>query len=408
MIYYFLGLCFDRYIIERKLFMNRTLAPQHHHAHAIRILRSCTTKVKNFVAANTVLVIASVLAAASCFIVKPDAKYLGYFDLKTLTCLCCTLAVICALKNIRFFTIVARKIVTYAGNTRTLALALVYITFIGSMFLANDMALLTFLPLGYISLSATSKEKYMAPIFIFQNVAANLGGMLTPFGNPQNLYIYTKFNIPTGEFMSVMLLPFALSIVLFTLCCFFIPKESLTLDTSNEEKIAPKRTAFYLVLFVLAILTVFRIVPYYVCLPIVLFSVFFADKNALKKVDYPLLLTFVAFFLLAGNVSRIGVVNEFLSALLEKNTLLTSTLSCQIISNVPSAILLSEFTENWRELLVGVNIGGVGTLISSLASLITFREYASHNPTGVLGYIGRFSLFNFGLLAILTVTMLIV
>ena len=408
MIYYFLGLCFDRYIIERKLFMNRTLAPQHHQALAVRILCSCATKVKTFVAANTVLVIASVLAAASCFIVKPDAKYLGYFDLKTLTCLFCTLAVICALKNIRFFTIVARKIVTYAGNTRTLALALVYITFIGSMFLANDMALLTFLPLGYISLSATSKEKYMAPIFIFQNVAANLGGMLTPFGNPQNLYIYTKFNIPTGEFMSVMLLPFALSIVLFTLCCFFIPKESLTLDTSNEEKIAPKRTAFYLVLFVVAILTVFRIVPYYVCLPIVLFSVFFADKNALTKVDYPLLLTFVAFFLLAGNVSRIGVVNEFLSALLEKNTLLTSTLSCQVISNVPSAILLSEFTENWRELLVGVNIGGVGTLISSLASLITFREYTSHVKGKTLQYIGLFSAINFGFLIILTTVMLAV
>ena len=182
----------------------------------------------------------------------------------------------------------------------------------------------------------------------------------------------------------------------------------MTLDTSNEEKIAPKRTAFYLVLFVLAILTVFRIVPYYICLPIVLISVFFADKNALTKVDYPLLLTFVAFFLLAGNVSRIGVVNEFLSALLEKNTLLTSTLSCQVISNVPSAILLSEFTENWRELLVGVNIGGVGTLISSLASLITFREYTSHVKGKTLQYIGLFSAINFGFLIILTTVMLAV
>jgi Na+/H+ antiporter NhaD/arsenite permease-like protein len=277
------------------------------------------------------------------------------------------------------------------------------------MFLANDMALLTFLPLGYISLSATGKEKYMAPIFILQNIAANLGGMLTPFGNPQNLYIYTKFNVPTLEFMGIMELPFLLSIVLFTVCCLvFIPKESLALNDDAKETVSPARTVFNLVLFALTILTVFRIVPYYICLPIILVSVLITDKKALAKVDYPLLLTFVCFFLLAGNVARIGAVSNFFSAMLEKNTLLTSVLSCQVISNVPSAILLSEFTENWRELLVGVNIGGVGTLISSLASLITFREYTSHVKGKTLQYIGLFSALNFGFLIILTTVMMIV
>ncbi len=391
--------------------MNRSPALRPHHSHNLHLgslLHHIADSAKNFAAKNTVLVIAATLALISCFIVKPDAEYLGYFDLKTLTCLFCTLAVICALKNIRFFTITARKIVKCAGNTRTLSLALVYITFIGSMFLANDMALLTFLPLGYISLSATGKEKYMAPIFIFQNIAANLGGMLTPFGNPQNLYIYTKFNIPTGEFMSVMLLPFVLSIILFTACCFFIPKEPLTLESNENETFSRGRTVFYLVLFALTILTVFRLIPYYICLPIILVAILFSDRKALLKVDYPLLLTFTAFFLLAGNVSRIGAVNDFFSFLLEKNALLTSVLSCQAISNVPSAILLSEFTENWRELLVGVNIGGVGTLISSLASLITFREYTSHIKGKTLRYIGLFSALNFGFLIILTSVMLIV
>ena len=267
--------------------MNKTSAIHHNHRHAphaSEVIRRVCGVIKKFISKNTVLVIAAALAIISCFIVKPDSQYLAYFDFKTLTCLFCTLAVICALKNIRFFTIVAKKIVTSTGNTRTLSLALVYITFIGSMFMANDMALLTFLPLGYISLSSTGKEKYMAPIFILQNVAANLGGMLTPFGNPQNLYIYTKFNIRTSEFISVMFLPFAVSIVLFTLGCLFIPKESLNLNSDNIERIDPKRTAFYLVLFALAILTVFRIIPYYVCLPIVLIAVFFADKSALKKV----------------------------------------------------------------------------------------------------------------------------
>lgn len=388
--------------------MNRALISQKRNKPSLRAIAiRCAHAIYDFAKANTVLCIAATLAIASCFIVKPDAEYLGYFDLKTLTCLFSTLAVICALKNVKFFTIVARKIVTLAGNTRTLALTLVYITFIGSMFLANDMALLTFLPLGYISLAATKKEKFMAPIFILQNISANLGGMLTPFGNPQNLYIYTKFNIPTGEFMRIMAIPFAVSIILFTVCCLFIKKESLTLTDESEDKVQPKKTVFYLVLFAITILMVFRLIPYYVVLPIIFFCILFTDRDALKKVDYPLLLTFVAFFLLAGNIARIDAVNSFFSSLLEKNTLLTAIGSCQIISNVPSAILLSEFTENYTDLLRGVNIGGVGTLISSLASLITFREYTSHVKGGTLKYIGLFSLYNFGFLAVLTVVALL-
>ena len=367
-------------------------------------LSDIKTKIIGFASKNIVLVIAAVLALISCFIVKPDSKYIEYFDFKTLTCLFCTLAVICALKNIKFFTITANKIVALTGNTRSLALTLVYITFIGSMFLANDMALITFLPLGYISLSATNNEKYMAPIFIIQNISANLGGMLTPFGNPQNLYIYTKFNIPTVEFMGIMVVPFIVSIILFTVCCLFIPKEDLKLINDTKEKIQPKKTAFYLVLFALTILMVFRLIPYYICLPIILIAILLTDKKALAKVDYPLLLTFVCFFLLAGNISRIEIVNHFFSSLLEKSTLLTSIFSCQVISNVPSAILLSEFTTNYKELLMGVNIGGVGTLISSLASLITFREYTSHVKGKTAQYIGLFTALNFGFLIILTLT----
>ena len=391
--------------------MNGQLAPKRPRLHFHYIadaLKPVGRAVADFTKKNTVLVIAATLALASCFIVKPDAEYLGYFDFKTLTCLFCTLAVICALKNIRFFTITAKKIVKCAGNVRALSLALVYITFIGSMFLANDMALLTFLPLGYISLSATGKEKYMAPIFILQNIAANLGGMLTPFGNPQNLYIYTKFNIPTGEFMAIMVLPFLLAIALFTACCLFLPREKLELCDTEIETVDKKRTVFNLILFALTILMVFRIVPYYVCLPVIFLAVFFTDRAALKKVDYPLLLTFVCFFLLAGNVSRIPEVSIFFSKMLEKSTLLTAIGSCQIISNVPSAILLSEFTTNYKELLLGVNIGGVGTLISSLASLITFREYTSHQKGKTLSYIGLFSAFNFGFLIILTAFALLI
>ena len=358
-----------------------------------------------FVKKNVVLCVAIIAAAITSIIVPPDAEYIGYFDFKTLTCLFCVLAVVCALKNINFFYFLAGEIVKRFKNIRYSVLALVYITFIGSMLIANDMALLTFLPLGYFVLSTTSNEKYMAFTFIMQNIAANLGGMLTPFGNPQNLYLYSRFNIPVGEFMSIMLLPFVISVVLITVSCFvFVKSEPLVLK-SEAKTPDKKRVILYSALFALAIAIVFRGIPYWIGLLVIPPVLLFVDRKALKMVDYPLLFTFVAFFIFSGNVSRIEAVRGVFEYLMDKSTLLFSVLSCQVISNVPSAILLSNFTENYPALLVGVNIGGAGTLIASLASLITFREYSKHNPGKAGAYILKFSAFNFGFLAILTVVM---
>lgn len=364
-------------------------------------------KALAFVKKNIVLTIAVIAAAITSFIVPPDNQYLSYFDFKTLSCLFCVLAVVCALKNINFFYILAQKIVKSCKNARLSILTLVYITFIGSMLIANDMALLTFLPLGYFVLSSTHKEKYMAFTFIMQNIAANLGGMLTPFGNPQNLYLYTKYNIPDDEFVKIMFPPFIISIVLVTICCMFVKKEPMEVQ-DNKTKLDLKRTILYSVLFVLAIAIVFRGIPYYIGLIVIPAVLLFVDRKALKMVDYPLLFTFVAFFVFAGNMARIDVVRNLFDFLLEQSTLFFSVLSCQVISNVPSAILLSQFTDNYSELLVGVNIGGVGTLIASLASLITFREYTKHNPKKGKYYLGVFSAFNFGFLIVLTVSMFII
>ena len=354
-----------------------------------------------FIKKNAVACIAFVLAVVTCFIIPVDKEYLGYFDYKTLTCLFCVLAVVCALKNINFFYILAKKVVRLFKNARMSVLALVYITFIGSMLIANDMALLTFLPLGYFVLSTTGKEKYMAFVFIMQNIAANLGGMLTPFGNPQNLYLYSKFEIDNLEFMGIMAPPFVLSVALITLCCIiFVRPEPLEIDDERVTMSVP-RTAIYLALFALSIVIVFRGIPYWIGLIIIPAVLLFMDRKALADVDYGLLFTFVFFFIFAGNMARIDAVRELFSALLQKSTLLFSVVSCQFISNVPSAILLSQFTTNYSDLLVGVNIGGTGTLIASLASLITFREYVKHNPKKTGYYIGMFSAFNFGFLLIL-------
>lgn len=364
--------------------------------------------LKNFIRRNTVMVIALCAAVITSVIVPPDREYIGYFDFKTLTCLFCVLAVVCALKNVNFFYVLAEKIVECFKNARACILALVCITFIGSMLIANDMALLTFLPLGYFVLSASRKRKYMAFTFVMQNIAANLGGMLTPFGNPQNLYLYTKFNIPAGEFMKIMAPPFCLSVALIMLCCCVIVKNEPMRFEEESLEMPAKRTAIYLGLFLLAIAIVFRGIPYQVGLIVIPLALIFLDRKALLEVDYPLLLTFVFFFIFAGNMARIDAVKDFLSMLLEKSTLLFSTLSCQFISNVPSAILLSQFTDNYPDLLVGVNIGGMGSLIASLASLITFREYTKHHPHHMWYYIKVFSVFNFGFLAILLCFMFLI
>lgn len=359
------------------------------------------SNARGFAKKNAVMLIAFAAALITSLFVPVDKEYIGYFDFKTLSCLFCVLAVVCALKDINFFFVIARKIVHFFKTARMSILALVYITFIGSMLIANDMALLTFLPLGFLVLSSTGKQKYMAFTFIMQNIAANLGGMLTPFGNPQNLYLYTKFNIPNGEFMGIMAPPFILSVVLITLCCIIFVKNEPLMISDEKIELNGKRTALYLALFALAIAIVFRGIPYWIGLIIIPAVLFFADRHALESVDYPLLFTFVFFFIFAGNMARMDAVRSFFSALLSKNTLLFSALSCQCISNVPSAILLSQFTGNYAELLIGVNVGGVGTLIASLASLITFREYVKHDPKSTRRYIAEFSAFNFGFLIIL-------
>ena len=358
--------------------------------------------ILKFVKKYTVFCIASVAAAITCFFVPPDKEYFTYFDLRTLACLFLTLAVICALRNIKFFTIIARKLVLITGNLRSLFFMLIIITFLGSMIIANDMALITFLPLGYFAVSVAGKEKYIPYLFILQNISANLGGMLTPFGNPQNLYLYSFYKIPTLEFCKIMLPPFVLAVVMLSICCLLVKNDKLVIKDNFSEKLNIRRTILYIILFIFSIFIVFRIIPFWIGLIVVPLILFILDKESLYMVDYALLGTFVLFFIFAGNLSRIDAVDSLISYLLRKDTLLVSVLSCQGISNVPSAILLSRFTTNYKELLIGVNIGGTGTLIASLASLITFSEHRILYPGHTKLYFWLFTLINFVFLVFMT------
>ncbi len=362
-----------------------------------------TKTVLNFIKKNPVLSIAFVVALITMFIVPPDAQYLEYFDLRTLSCLFGTLAVVCALSNIWFFRSISGKIVQVFHNTRSVILALTYITLFGSMLIANDMALITFLPLSYFVLESTDNRKYLAFTFVMQNVAANLGGMLTPFGNPQNLYLYSYFGIPNVEFVSIMLFPFILAFTLITLLIFlFVKPEVLAIHRVFQAKLSVFRTTAYLILFALSIAIVFNVIHYLIGIGIIIAVLLVMDRKALLQVDYGLLLTFCAFFIFSGNMARIPAINDLIGGFVSRSTLLSGVISCQFISNVPTAILLSKFTENYADLLISVNIGGVGTLISSLASLITFRRYMKVDRPGIKKYLLIFTVINFALLIIMT------
>lgn len=360
------------------------------------------TKLFDFAKKQMVLTIAIIAMLITCIFVPVDTTYISYFNWRTIATLFCTLAVVAAFSHIHVFEIISKNIVLKLHNLRNATLGLVFITFVGSMLLANDMALLTFLPLGFFVLNSTDNKQAMAFTFIMQNIAANLGGMVTPFGNPQNLYLYAYFGIDTMEFVQIMLPSFLAATVLIVICCLFVKPTPLTLKRDNHYVLNKQRTLIYSILFIASILIVFRLFPYSWGTLVITLALLFLDKDAIKEVNYPLLATFCVFFVFSGNMARIPAVSSFFEYLLPKNTLLFGILSCQFISNVPSAVLLSHFTNDYASLLPAVNIGGCGTLIASLASLITFTEFKKNNPEKINAYLVMFTVINFSFVIILS------
>lgn len=361
-------------------------------------------KVLQWCRANAMPVIAVLAAAVTAVFVPPDNAYLGYYDVKTLSCLFCILAAVCALRGAGLFPLLAQRLVRAFHTARSAVTALVVVTLIGSMLLTNDTALLTFLPLSWFVLEGTGQTKHTALTFILQNCAANLGGMLTPFGNPQNLYLFNHYTIPNGEFLTIMLPPFLLSTALILACCLLIPRETLTVP-AQETPVDKRRCIVYGVLFCTAAAMVLRGIPYWLGLAVITAALLVLDRRALLGVDWGLLVTFAAFFTFSGNMARMEPVRTLFRQLLAHGTMPVAALTSQVISNVPAAILLSQFTDDYPALLVGVNIGGAGTLVASLASLITFREYTKHVKGQTGRFLALFSAVSFGFLAVLLAAM---
>ena len=369
-------------------------------------------KIVNILKKETVLVIASLLAVISMFFVKPQAGYIDYIDFRVLGILFCLMIVMVKFQKLGVFSLIAYKLLKRTANTIQLMLVLVFLCFFSSMFITNDVALLTFVPFAILTLKQAKREDLLLKVVVLQTIAANLGSMLTPIGNPQNLYLYNLAGLSLSGFIKLMLPYTMISLGLLLITILFSKKEDLVsqglaqldMGGETEDNKFYVHTLIYLFLFVLSLLTVAHIVPWQLVVLIVMGVVFFTDSKMFGKVDYSLLITFVAFFIFIGNMGQIPAVKSWILSLVQGRELLMSVVASQVISNVPAAILLSGFTDQYEKLIVGTNLGGLGTLIASMASLISYKFYVREYPKKKGQYFWYFTIMNLFFIMVLVVT----
>lgn len=361
-------------------------------------------QIKAFVQKETVLCIAALCAAATMLLVPPDGAYLHYIDWRVLCLLLCLMAVVAGFKSLGAFDWLTWQLLRRIKSGRVLGVTLVLLPFFCAMLVTNDVALIVFVPFTLALLAGLGCQRSMIPVIVLQTVAANLGSMATPVGNPQNLYLYAAYGLGAGEFFRVVLPLTAVSLAALTLAALpVLPRELPERSLQQERITSPGKMGLYAGLFVLCLLTVFRVVDYRITTALVVAALLLADRKLLKEIDFMLLLTFVCFFVVSENLGRVDSVRQFLQSLLSRSTLLTAVGASQVISNVPAAVLLSGFTDSWQELLAGVNIGGLGTPIASLASLITLKLYLRWPGAKVGRFLAVFTAANAAGLALLLV-----
>lgn len=365
-------------------------------------------RVKAFIKKEPVFFISALCAVITVFFVPPDKEYLGYIDFRVLSILLCLMAVVAGFKKAGIFSVLTYRLLKSTKKGKVLGLLLVMLPFFSSMLVTNDVALIIFIPFTISLLTGLGCKKSIIPVTVMQTVAANLGSMATPVGNPQNLFIYSSYSLSPGEFFGVTLPLTVLSFIGLFLGSLFLLPDRLEISELKKETVKGKKLlAVCIALFVLSLLTVFRALPYELVTVITVMVILILSRDLFREIDFMLLLTFVCFFVISENLGRIDEVRTLLQNLLGKSTLLTCAGASQIISNVPAAVLLSGFTDNFRELLEGVNIGGLGTPVASLASLITLKLYLKVPDTKIMKFLGVFTAVNaVGLVVLLVFAML--
>lgn len=352
----------------------------------------------SFIKKELVLVISALLALLSMLLTPPGKAYLGYIDFAVLAVLFCLMAVVAGLSKAGLFDFLSIKILQKSKSTKGIAFVLVFACFFSAMLVTNDVALITFVPLAIAVLHSTS-QKQTVFVIVMQTVAANLGSMLTPIGNPQNLYIYSYYKLNITQFLQAVAPVCAFSLVLISAVLFMFKGSAIAVRCEEGVRVNKKQLIIYFALFLLCALTVLHLISYAACFIITVLVIAAADYKIFKRIDYALLLTFVAFFVFVGNVSAVPQIKQLLQQLISGSELAWGIAASQIISNVPAAIMLSGFTQNAKDLLLGVNIGGLGTIIASLASLISYKLYAKSTGARPMLFLGVFTVINLGFLA---------
>lgn len=356
-----------------------------------------------------VLCIAWILAIISMFIVHPDKAYIEYVDVRVLALLFCLMLLVKGFQRIGLFDVLIQKVFAHISGSRRLSQMLILICFFLSMIITNDVALITFVPFAILALQLCHQEKLMIRVIVLQTMAANLGSMFMPIGNPQNLYLFSVSNMGLVEFFGTMFPATGLSFILLMAATYLIPNESIEVEIKEKIEMAEKSEFItYVFLFALNLLVVFRVLTWVPVLIITIAGVFSIKRaELLKEVDYALLLTFIGFFIFVGNLGRVPLFSEILEQLIRGREILVAAIFSQFLSNVPAALLLSGFTDNFAGLLLGTNIGGLGTIIASMASLISYKLYGQLENARRGIYMLVFTVYNFiGLVILLLFTLL--
>lgn len=349
---------------------------------------------------DLVFTISFILAIISTFFIKPDKEYLSYINVPVLVLLFCLMLVVSGLKKAGAFDSLKSLLLSKIHSEKSMIFWLCIICFFSSALITNDVALITFVPFS-IAMLKNQKSRSLIFCVVMETISANLGSLITPIGNPQNLFLYTHFSVTPAEFFKITLPLGAVCLGMILVCFTFYKNTPLNASIEEQGVVINKKLFFvFTLLFILCILSVLKLLSCYITLIAVIISTILVDKKLLRDADYILLITFVFFFIFAGNMARVPVIYDFIDIALSGREILVSALISQIISNVPAATMLATFTNDAPSLILGTNIGGLGTIIASMASLISYRFIAqSHIDKGK--YMLVFSAYNVAMLIIL-------
>ena len=338
--------------------------------------------------AEIVLIVSGLLALISVLLFNHPEKYLDYISAPTLSALFCLMISVSGMEKCGLIKCVSAAILNRHHTVKTVSVSLILLPFFLSMFITNDVTLIAVVPISVYLLKKTGRTDLIAPILILQTLAVNSGSMLTPVGNPQNIFIYTEYQADLPDFI-IRVLPLTLiSICAILLPCLLSENRKASAEITDCGISDKKMFAVFLFIFALNIIAISGWLPYWAALLTTVAATLAADRSLFLKPDYSLLLTFVFLFIFTGNLSDSGFISSYVEKSMDDYAVLTPALLSQVISNVPAAVLLSGFTENWQDLLAGVSIGGFGTPVASMASLITIRIYAREK----IGSTGKFTL----------------